>query len=611
MAVQDTKVIYSYHTFLYPFLWDNKGSVSIEDFDKWFCPNKDDIDAAGWHPDDIVYKDENTGETLLRDAQELVHHRAELHEEYRAFQYFNEAARKALFRVDGNIVRNYALKFDKGSQKSKYIYRLSCYTRRNPVSEDKDIIDYDPSEDIIDYDLIINAIRLKAFNTGVAILIFELMYMIPKSRKLQAHEDIRYINEYGRRLFPEFITDNRKLFLCPDSIAILRAGEANPIIEDNYWKEFSSQRPEKYAKNPIYLPKIVKKLLSWENKDLFINSDHEKVLNTSTLYIKPALDDRMFVCCCVIDSDYTSSFIENTNYGCQNPKWKFMTNYDTGRELYAVTNIDADTDSSCQNRLMLNQYFEEQLYLRWIEYGTIHAVTNHSMVCLTGDLTYIEDGEEKETGVRQTVVYPFLTLYTQMCALVLAQRASLISFDAKITNAVSDAQTQGVSMDEKCLNKLLELSENFAIFQGEILLAEITPQIQGIELYEKLQRMLFIDKLEKNIQQQLNNLFEIAESIQARLQRKHDEKMKKLQERQEKQAKKFDNALAKFSAVFTAISVISIFSAFTDLRDFLSNFESWNKCVLSVVSVIIVITVALVAGISIWKKMEYWMGKDK
>lgn len=606
MAGRDMRPVYSYHTFLYPFLWDNKGNVSIEDFDKWFCPNKDDVDVAGWHPDDIIYKDENTGKTSLRNAQELVNHRDDLHEEYRAFQYFNEAARKALFRADGNIVRNYVLQFDntknkeKEQNKVKYLYRLGCCTKKLGVYN---IINT--------YDLEINAIRLKVFNTGVAILIFELLYPIPAGGKKQAHEDIRIINEYGRRLYPEFITENRQIFLCPDRTEIIKITDLNvetQIAADYFWERFSpvfKTNKIDYVKNPIYLPEIIKGLLTWKNTGLAVASNYDEADYHSSeckvLYIEPAIDDRMFVCCCIIDADYTDSFIINAEHSYQNPKWKFMIDWDKGQELYAVTNMDQSTDSSCQNRVMLDQYFDEQLYLRWIEYGTIHAVTNHSMVCLTGDLQ----------DTRDSVVYPFLTLYTQMCAFVLAQRASLISFDAKITDAVSDAQTQGASMDKKCLNKLLELSERFAIFQGEILLAEITPQIQGIELYEKLQKMLFIDKLERNIQQQLNNLFEIAESIQARLQRKHDEAMKQLQENQEEQAKKFDNALAKFSAVFTAVSIISIFSAFADFYGFFGNFGTFSKDSLLKVSVCGVLAVAGAAGFIIWKLMKKWMGNDK
>lgn len=603
MGNQRKKDIYSYHTFQYAFLWDNKGKVTLDKFYKQFCPEKNDSDTVGWHEDNIISKQK------LTPVKELVNHQTNLHEEYRAFQYFNEATRKALFRADENIVRNYVLRLEKPDPNMEYIYRLKCCTRSPVLSKDTQV-----TEDIIDqYDLIINAIRLKVFNTGVAILIFELMYPLPESGKEQARKDILTINEYGRRLFPEFITDKREKFLCADSIEILCAGSNRSIAKDDFWKYFSTSDENNevhYVKNPIYLPEIIRKLLQYENRDFTVTSDYEKADNKSTFYIQPALDDRMFVCCCVIDADYTNSFIDNTNYGRQNPEWKFMTNYDTARELYAVTNIDGDTDSSCQNRMMLNQYFEKQLYLRWIEYGTIHAVTNHSMVCLTGDLTYIDSDTdiEKETGVLYTVVYPFLTLYTQMCTLVLAQRASLISFDAKITNAVAAMKQDTEEADKDRLNEVLKLSQEFAVFQGEILLAEITSQIQGIEIYEKLQTMLFVDKLEKNIQNQLNNLFEIAESIQARIQRRYDDALKEQQEQQERREKKFDLALTKFGAVFTAISIISIFSGFADFHQF---FGISDNPEYKVLTIIVVCTVAAGSIIAIWKLIKKWIGNDK
>ena len=120
--------------------------------------------------------------------------------------------------------------------------------------------------------------------------------------------------------------------------------------------------------------------------------------------------------------------LEEKKFSMQNKQPMFLDNWDVGTELYALTNIDYK-DSSCQNRVMLNQYFEDQLYLRWTEigYSTIYSVTNHSMICLTGDRKY----------VTAPVVNPFLIEYIQLCILVLAQRASLIAFDSRITEAIS------------------------------------------------------------------------------------------------------------------------------------------------------------------------------
>lgn len=191
--------------------------------------------------------------------------------------------------------------------------------------------------------------------------------------------------------------------------------------------------------------------------------------------------------------------------------------------------------------------------------------------------------------VQDSVINPFLVLYVQMAILVLAQRASLISFDAKITNCVSGAQSSETELSGSMLRDLIDLSEAFAIFQGEIMIQEVTSQIQGIELYERLQKMLFVERLEANIQRQMRNLYEIAQTRQAEQQRKHDEEMKRLAEEQEKlqrelerkqqeakeeqekqqaefekkqeeKQQRFDNALAIMGVGFT---IIALFSAFT------------------------------------------------
>ena len=262
--------------------------------------------------------------------------------------------------------------------------------------------------------------------------------------------------------------------------------------------------------------------------------------------IEPAIDDRMFVCCCILDDDYTKSLIRVpsnetdcfTDLQKQEHKWRFMEDWDTGCELYALINIDVSAGScSCQNRRMLDKYFEEQLYLRWVEWGTIHAVTNHSMLCLTGD----------PKDVMDSVVNPFLIEYVPMCILGLAQRASLLSYDTQITEAVKKSNLKEKPLAGEMTDNLITLAEQFAVFQGQLLLQEVTPQIQGIELYERIQRMLFIPELEKNIQCQLNNLYQIAEANRAKQDSEKDQKMQ---------------------GAFTAIAILAIASAWVDSYDF-------------------------------------------
>lgn len=506
--------IYSYHTFLYPFVWDNGGRTEREDFEQNL--------RGDWVEDNMITKD-NQLSSVVAPQPWIDEQQNRL--DYQTFQYFNSAARKALFRSDGSIVHGWLYRPAEIHNKGKYIIEAKGKK----------------------YELNINHIKLQLFNTGVGILRFELEYSFPEGGIEQARRDIRAINEYGRRIYPEFLPseidgtkDNSflKSNLCA-SVITLDFGNgtvfceqiesrANAHIHIDSGKIKSIERS--YLNSPMQNDSFVTRLLLNKN---------------DSLKIIPAVDDRMFVCCCIDDPDYVNHFLGYPAWPSgaysmrrQRADWQFKTDWETGKELYALINIDAG-DSSCQNRRMLDQYFEEQLYLRWLEYGTIHAVTNHSMLCMTS------------RAVQGSVIYPFLIEYIPMCELVLAQRASLIAFDARITDAIaSSSNREGMKKEE--LEQLIELQKKFTIFQGELLLAEVTPQIQGIELYEKLQEMLFIQKLHDNIQDQMKNLFELAEVEQASRQ-------------------------GTVEKAFMLIALLSVGSAWQDLYDFFGNIFPDNK----------------------------------
>lgn len=542
------KQVYSYHTFLYPFLLENRDNGYSA-----LCERLNGVDSQ-WERADLI---EDGALAAVTDTGSLLEARLD----YQAFQYFNPSARKALFDRDGGICSSYRLKNAKDGS----------YT---VIYEGKS------------YPLNIDAVRLKAFNTGVAVISFELEYYMPEGGVEQARKDIRIINEFGRRLYPEFLLENdthtekqedgtdkevKNFLLCADSISIALAGKAPVTLPLRSESILSNGMDNTYLKDPVHLPNLITELTGLKESD-----------------IEPAIDDRMFVCCCILDAGYADHFLgypafpdKYNKWGDekrqlwdsthrQSHNWAFQSNWKIGCELYALTNIDAG-DSSCQNRLMLDEYFDQQLYLRWVEYGTIHAVTNHSMMCLTSP--YVMD----------SVVNPFLVEYVPMCILGLAQRASLLSFDTQITETIKNAQGAKKPLSGEMLDDLISLTEDFAIFQGQLLLQEITPQIQGIELYKKLQNMLFIPHLEKNIQGQLNNLYQIAEAnrdrqdAEERQRRADQEKAREQQrqkereekERREKEEAELQEANSKrIENFFMLLAILGIVSACVDLTDY-------------------------------------------
>ncbi len=612
---------YSYHTFLYPFLYDDNGSVSMDEFES--CLGK------GWEPAGPA---DSTRERPLE--QKLW--------DYQTIQYFNGAARQALLGTDGEITRSYVLLPETLHNRAKYV--IWDADGRNCAAT-------------------INNIRLQLFNTGIAVMIYELENRQEGTKTFQKDpsgaacspadgsggrvpgssaeteekiQRIKYINEYGRRLYPEFLPpppvpggeEKPGYMLCAEKIELRLEGEDRSFVEDDFRKRAArglrtngtdgtggtggnGGDPEwGYCEDPHHLPNMITKLLACDKIEggklfasgkIFLSRGSRSKKQDDCFCIEPAIDDRMFVCCCIVDKDCAAYFLEDpaprasagagtkaeAENGNKDSSWRFRGDKNIGGELYALINIDAD-DPSCQDPDMVSGYLDRQLYLRWAGYGSFHAVTNHSMFCLTGP-----DGFD-------SCALPFLLLYIPMCVLVLVQRASLISFDDKITAHVAQAQGFQNKMKKKHLDELVQLEEDFAIFQGQILLPEVTPQIQGIELYRRLQEMLFIDRLEENVQKQLHNLYETDGYVT-------------------------DKRNERASRFFMFLAILSVFSALADGRSFFGEMSASFPLFADLVgffekmfsttadNVLMGMTVAVIAAVIIiicsWEKLGSFFGR--
>lgn len=454
--------VYSYHRFIYPFIYKQKLDTVISDNKKW--------------QEDVIVENENS--LFIQDDKMT----KKLKWDYACFQYFNKSARKALL-VSGKNVNCYKYKLDTGCT-----YEIKVKTEDNP------------------FVLNLTGVKLKLYpGTSIGILMYETEYRPDFNlTEEEKRRIVKSINEYGRRIYPEFIPEyENSYFLCAESISI--KSDKRSIV-DNFWERSFNKDgslPE-YIRKPALIPNIVKEILGCTD-DL----------------IESAIDDRMFSCCVIRDKKLVDYFRESPSY---------LENTNKAKELYAIINCDP-ANSRCQDADMVEECLKKQLYKRWYDYGTIYAFTNHSMVCLTS-----EDSRQNDV-----VVGPFLTEYIQMCILVIVQRASLIAFDVKINEAVKDE------------DKTEKLIEEFTHFQGQIMIPEVTSQIQGIEIYRKLQKMLFIKELESDLQLQIQNLFEIRESQKASRQQRAD------------------NILG---AIGGAIGIIAISSACIDLYDFMLTFSN-------------------------------------
>ncbi len=440
---------YSYHTFLFPFIWKNVGNLkSIEDFEKILLNSGE----FKWK-----VKGSESKEETISDR-----------EYYSQIQYFKKDATNILFDSNNfGVVKNYVLKCNGESNFSR--------TMRNSTKLSNEYY-YSIKKDNVEYFLDINEINLSVYNIGVAVLSFELEYWGDKTQDGEPLKngsrlvsDVNAINEHGRRINLPYVDKENKHDLVADEIKIKIGNfeECENFLETT--KEFNQK---KKSLSPHFIMDPIKNLICKKGK-LTTNPKNAKC--EDVVFIEPIIDDRMYVCCVLVDDEFSKKLHEKDDFG----EYKIYNS----DEIYKLAFIE--NSCSCQSNKMMPKILKRCIYDRWIDYGTIDVVTHHSFVRVTSS-----------SPDTIHVINSFLTQYVKMAQLAVVQRATLIALENECV--VSDAK------------KIAELQEKYVNAQKEILLDECTVQEQGIEEFNMLRRELFIKERTDSLDKRLSDLYELA-----------------------------------------------------------------------------------------------------
>ena len=477
---------YSYHTFMFPFIWNDNGNIGMDEFAKalskkhWF-----DI---SWGEEKIPSK--YTGVT---DEQ----YKRDYLLDYASSQYFTAAARDMVFNIRGdNVTRLFEFRYDGRSIRNEAKYVITKTQKYTRICEK--------------YELIINGIKLNLYNTGVAIITFELEYhgtkvTDGKPGASRAIDDVNKINEHGRRIsYPYWPGEGMIHDLVADRIDI--------IFSEKVFSELFSENSNDLQKNfELYKSEVsltyvmdpITQILELDSGFKLTSLRGKK--ESGNLFIQPCIDDRMFVCCLVSDPEFAGrikgDYAEKKEYAylgdCGDSVDDECDIQTVSSELYRFLFIE--NSSSCNSATMRHELLNDCVNNRWINWGTVYGVTHHSFVCVTG----LPD------KVQYNVINPFLTIYVHMARIALAQRATLLALQAE-----ASALAEGLSMDGVVsvgqLGQISTLHEKFVKAQNQILLYEITAQEQGVELFDKLQSQLNIGCGKDELNNQLKNLYSIA-----------------------------------------------------------------------------------------------------
>jgi len=288
-------------------------------------------------------------------------------------------------------------------------------------------------------------------------------------------------------------------------------------------------------------------------KDVIIyGKDDNEAHEIKKRYIKPIIDDRMFVCCIVCDSYFSKKLKAFNN---KSGEYLFLTdcnekelddNLTTIRQtmsskLYKLLFVDVTAnDASCQSRVMRRKILENSIYDRWIEYGTVYGVSHHAFVSVTGDPLKI-------LSITATVINPFLTQYVELVKIALIQRATILAFSKHASDLASGLNGDGTA-SEGTLTKIRALGERYAKAHNQVFLFEVTTQEQGVELFDMIEKQLYIERNKGFLDVQLKNLYDVADSIGEKMERDEEKKHSAMLEEENAQAQKHTEMLEKENA---------------------------------------------------------------
>ncbi|MEM6846097.1 MAG: hypothetical protein AAF632_28055, partial [Bacteroidota bacterium] len=408
---------------------------------------------------------------------------------YNEYVYFYPFAQEALYDIEGrgnDTILHFEHKSAKGAT-----YNIKL------IGKEKS------------YTLKIEDILLNVYSTGVGVISFHL-----KNTQYNKKEDILNINQYGRRIFPPFLgksDPNRPVLNAKSAgqladkifIAGIQGDLSDDFEEFSKLKDYSIKPISDVAKELNYhlVPKFIRNLLPENTRQAF--------------RIKPVLEDRMFVLCwyennTIIDHlignqasvteemDTDTGKFDNDPIAEEEGKYGYLDSDYWYRYLF----VDGPGKSGigASNNQFQKELIRERTYPRWIENGSIIGVCRYAFVILTND------------EAQPYISAPLETMYYKMVELCLVQRASIIEFSRRIAEITyeTSGDTQEVVEDAR------ELTGECLHFTDNIYFSEITPQEQGIELYDMLHKHLRIEKAAKDLNQEVAELYNYVNLVEER-----------------------------------------------------------------------------------------------
>lgn len=440
---------HSRHIFIFPFQWDyiahssGKGDspyrkrTRLEDFD------------------DVFSKVSPLKRTYFEIGTSAEH--------YSEYVYFHPFVRPALFATKEN--------------ESVYCYELA---------EAGGSYNIKIRECAEEYKLVLEKISLQVFDTGVGVVSFFL-----RNDKYPNQEDILRINDFGRRIYPQFMASDDHLAAKGVFLADAISGQLGEL---NFRDDFEQYTEPIDHRGAFLPPDHIRQIFGHKQGDQIGDDWHRFVFRDcherkEKIRISPVMDDRMYF----LSFYKNASLVKKLEASEETNKTTVdsINCYESGEMKdfwYRYLFGDGKFKGLTNDNLQLDE-IRRCTYNRWVGYGTLMGMTRDSSVYLT-TADFIETH--------------FMTMYYRMAVLCLVQRASILRFRGEITYLTCQIRKNRRQVSQN----IKELYEDYIRFINEIHFREVSSQIQGIEMYQLFQRNMGITDDVEALEDDLSKLFD-------------------------------------------------------------------------------------------------------
>lgn len=373
-------------------------------------------------------------------------------------------------------------------------------------------------------------IYLHLFETGVGVLIFEIIDDQSKHKHKYTLSDYLFFLCNGRRVYVPFINPDAKGEDCFKSAfkrenAIekgecasrirIKEGDKNLVLEEDFQKslmEVTQRHKINTEKLSSQIPVLGKNITYF----LDINKTTEDVcFKYEKSAYWPLIDDRMFIHSFYSipkahnkkpHSRFNKEFLERLKYFLNENtlEFKFSQKLQEIKQVadvwYQLIHIDRSFPT-CQNDYLLKKILGESSYNRWSNWGTFYGYSRFSSVMIT---------DIKEAGF---LYNHFKTMYYQIAILLFFYRGTLLSFSSRSKDLAREIKKYKNDNFDQIFKDLKGLNQDFIFFRNTYWFREVTAQDQGIEIFDLWSSKLRNRELFEDIQTEINGLYSYMDAV--------------------------------------------------------------------------------------------------